>query len=237
MSSNIRIVQSALRAGRKYNEDINKKFNIIIPVLNDINLLNNENEDFQKIKEIIYQMGQEDVSILQKVKVYRIDGKPHPPSYPGEKTFEFGEYDDEFTQRLRLKTIDRSVFGMTYAKAKTILATKGVKSKQEYSVSCRQDIRLPLDPETTFHGQFTNWVDYLNIEKIYYDLNTCKQKVTEYMRQYDLRMFKNDLFSITQKISSSEQLFPPPDLWVDYYQTELDKIILFPNKKKKGGCI
>jgi len=236
MTSNIRIVQSALRANRKNSQEPAKIAKLILPMLN-YDDRDDTNPDFKKVREVVYQMGQEDASILQKIKAYRIDGKPHQRSYHHEKVVEFGEYDDEFTQRLRLKTVDRSVFGLTYAKAKTLVATKDPKSKQEYSVSCLQDIRLPLDPETTFHGQFTNWVDYLSIEKVYYDLDTCKKKVAEYMRQYELRMFKHDLFSITQKVSSSDPLFPPPDLWVEYYETELDKIILFPNKKKKGGCI
>ena len=236
MTSNIRIVQSALRANRKNIQEPAKIAKLILPMLN-YDDRDDANPDFKKVREVVYQMGQEDASILQKIKAYHIDGKPHQRLYPHEKVVEFGEYDDEFTQRLRLKTIDRSAFGLTYAKAKTLVATKGLKSKQEYSVSCIEDIRLPLDPVSVFHGQFTNWVDYLSIERIYYDLDTCKKKVAEYMSQYELRMFKHDLFSITQKISSSDPLFPPPDLWVEYYETELDKIILFPNKKKKGGCI
>jgi hypothetical protein len=171
-------------------------------------------------------MGQEDESILQKIKVYRIDGKPHTRSYRGEKTVEFGEYDDGLTQRLRLKTVDRSSLGMTYAKAKTLVATKGLKSKQEYSVSCLQDIRLPLDPESSFHGHFTNWVDYLSVERIYYDLETCKQKVAEYMSQYpELTQQHLNLIEMSRVLRTLDPLFPPHDIWVDYYQTELDKIL------------
>ena len=236
MTSNIRIVQSALRANRKNSQEPAKVSKLILPILNQEDLLDT-NPDFKKVREVVYQMGQEDVSILQKIKVYRIDGKPYKRAEQGEKTIGFGEYDDEFTQRLRLKTIDRAAFGLTYAKAKKIVEPKELKSKQEYKDFCEKDIRLPLDPETTFLGLFTNWVDYLSIKRIYYELDTCKKKVAEYLRQYDLRMFKHDLFSITQKVCSIDPLFPPPDIWVDYYQNELDKIILFPNKKKKGGCV
>jgi superfamily II DNA or RNA helicase len=235
MTSNIRIVQSALRANRKNNQEPDKISKLILPILNQDDF--QDNSDFKKVREVVYQMGQEDVSILQKIKVYRMDGKPYKRVDRGEKTLVFGEYDDAFTQRLRLKTIDRSALGLTYAKTKNIIASKELKSKQEYRDLCEKDIRLPLDPETIFHGQFTNWVDYLSFKGDYYELDTCKQKVAEYMRDYDLRRFKHDLFSITQKVCSFDPLFPPPDIWVDYYQTELDKIILFPNKKKKGGCV
>jgi superfamily II DNA or RNA helicase len=235
MTSNIRIVQSALRANRKNSQEPAKIAKLILPMLN-YDERDDTNPDFKKVREVVYQMGQEDASILQKIKAYHIDGKPHQRLYPHEKVVEFGEYDDEFTQRLRLKTIDRSVFGLTYAKAKTLVATKGLKSKQEYSVSSLQDIRLPLDPETTFHEQFTNWVDYLSIERNYYDLDTCKKKVAEYMRQYP--EFKPLQFSVMmEKMKQLDVSFPPHDLWEDYYQEDINTIIVIPKKKKRIGCI
>jgi len=225
MTSNVRIVQSALRANRKNHQEPGKIAKLILPILNYE--CQDTNPDFKKVREVVYQMGQEDVSILQKVKVYRINGNPHPRSdYRTEKTVEFGEYDDEITQRLRLNTIERSSFGLTYAKAKSLVATKHIMSKQEYSVSCLQDIRLPLDPETTFHGQFTDWVDYLSIERNYYDLETCKRKVSEYMREdNELTQQSLNVIEMSRVLCTLDVLFPPHDLWVDYYQTELDTIL------------
>lgn len=235
MTSNIRIVQSALRANRKNSQEPDKISKLILPMLN-YDECDDNNPDFKKVREVVYQMGQEDASILQKVKVYRIDGKPQSKSYSGEKTVEFGEYDDEFTQRLRLKTVDRSVFGLTYAKAKTLVATKGLKSKQEYTNSCIQDIRLPPEPETTFHGQFTNWVDYLSIEKVYYDLDTCKKKVEEYMCQYpELKPLQ--FSELMERLKHLDGSFPPHDLWEDYYQEDINTIIVISKKKKHIGCI
>jgi superfamily II DNA or RNA helicase len=234
MTSNIRIVQSALRANRKNSQEPDKIAKMILPILNQDDF-QDTNPDFKKVREVVHQMGQEDGSILQKIKVYRIDGKPHTRSYTGEKTVEFGEYDDAFTQRLRLKTVDRSAIGLTYAKAKTLVATKGLKSKQEYSLSCLQDIRLPLDPETTFHGQFTNWVDYLSIERIYYDLDTCKKKVEEYMCQYpELKPLQ--ISEILERLKILDNSFPPHDLWEDYYQ-DINKIFVVTKKKKNVGCV
>ena len=225
MTSNVRIVQSALRANRKNRQEPGKIAKLILPILNYD--CQESNPDFKKVREVVYQMGQEDVSILQKVKVYRIDGKPHPRHDTGrEKTIVFGEYDDEITQRLRLNTIQRSAFGLTYAKAKTLVATKHIMSKQEYSVSCLQDIRLPLDPETTFHGQFTDWVDYLSFKGDYYDLETCKQKVAEYIREdNELTQQCLNLIEMSRILCTLDVLFPPHDLWVDYYKTELDALL------------
>jgi hypothetical protein len=73
MSSNIRIVQSALRASRKNKHQPNKITKIILPILNrDDWLENNENPDLKKVREVIYQMGLEDETITQKIKVYEI---------------------------------------------------------------------------------------------------------------------------------------------------------------------
>ena len=64
-------------------------------------LENNENPDLKKVREVIYQMGLEDESIIQKIKVFRIEIKKYK-STPREKVIvdEFGEYDDKLTQKL-----------------------------------------------------------------------------------------------------------------------------------------
>ena len=126
MTSNIRIVQSALRASRKNKHQPNKITKIILPILNSDDWLeDNGNPDLKKVKDVIYQMGLEDETITQKIKVFNIEVKK-PMSRPFIKADtdinEFGEYDDELTQRLRLNTVKRSIFGTSYEKAKTIIA-------------------------------------------------------------------------------------------------------------------
>jgi hypothetical protein len=81
MSSNIRIVQSALRSGRKNKLQHNKISKIILPILNrDDWLENNENQDLKKVREVIYQMGLEDETIEQKIKAIRIEiSRSHKP--------------------------------------------------------------------------------------------------------------------------------------------------------------
>jgi superfamily II DNA or RNA helicase len=73
MSSNIRIVQSALRASRKNKFEPDKITKIILPILNNDWLENNENLDLKKVREVIYQMSLEDETITQKIKVFEID--------------------------------------------------------------------------------------------------------------------------------------------------------------------
>ena len=243
MTSNIRIVQSALRASRKNKNDINKKTKIILPILNrDDWLDNNENPDLKKVREVIYQMGLEDETIAQKTKVFRIDiEKQKPKSREKEgKVFDvFGEYDDELTQKLILKTIKRTALATTYEKARKIIADKNIKSKESYYELCERDNRLSKEPEIVFKGQFTNWIEYLSIERVYYDLETCKNKVGEYLLLYpEIKKHYLDLSIVSNELVKIDKLFPPNGLWVEYYNVkDLRDIITIINKKKKMGVI
>ena len=244
MTSNIRIVQSALRASRKNKKDTNKKTKIILPILNRNDWLeNNENHDLKKVREVIYQMGLEDETITQKIKVFRIEIKKHKskPIKKEEKEMidEFGEYDDELTQKLRLKTIKRTALDTTYEKARKILAEKNIKTKEEYFVLTESDNRLTQDPEDTYRGKFTNWIDYLSIERVYYDLETCKSKVVEYLALYpEIKTHYLDLAIACFELCDKDPLFPPNGLWVDYYNLkDLRDIIVITYKKKKSAII
>jgi hypothetical protein len=65
-----------------------------------------------------------------------------------EMVDEFGEYDDELTQKLRLKTIKRTALATTYEKAIKIIADKNIKSKDSYYELCERDNRLSKEPNT-----------------------------------------------------------------------------------------
>ena len=243
MTSNIRIVQSALRASRKNKNDINKKTKIILPILNrDDWLENNDNQDLKKVREVIYQMGLEDETISQKIKVFKFNiekQKPKPRQKEGrEMVDEFGEYDDELTQKLRLKTTKRTILGTTYEKARKIIADKNIKDKESYYELCKRDNRLPINPEKQF-AKFTNWIEYLTIERVYYDLETCKNKVSEYLFSYpDIKKHYLELSIVSKELCKIDALFPPNGLWVEYYNVkDLRDIITITNKKKKIGAI
>jgi len=166
-----------------------KKTKIILPNLNrDDWLENNENPDLKKVREVIYQMGLEDETITQKIKVFRIDIEKQKPKKrekeEKEMVDEFGEYDDELTQKLRLKTMNRTTLATTYEKARKLIADKNIKSKECYYEFCERDNWLPQNPEEQFIGRFTNWIEYLSIERVYYDLEICKNKVGDYLLLY-----------------------------------------------------
>ena len=244
MTSNIRIVQSALRASRKNKKDTSKKTKIILPILNrDDWLKNNENPDLKKVREVIYQIGLEDETITQKIKVFRIDIEKQKPKKrekeEREMVDEFGEYDDELTTKLRLKTIKRTTLGTSYEKARKIILSKNIKSKEEYFELCERDNRLSKEPEIVFEGQFTNWIEYLSIERIYYDLETCKNKLGEYLLLHpEIKKHYLDLSIVSNELCKIDVLFPPNGLWVEYYNVkDLRDLITITNKKKKMGVI
>jgi hypothetical protein len=245
MTSNIRIVQSALRASRKNTLQPTKITKIILPILNrDDWLEDNGNTDLKKVKEVIHQMGLEDETISQKIKVSRIDFQK-PRSRPFEKpdvnVSDFGEYDDELTQRLRLNTVKRTVFGTSYEKAKSIICDQNIKSKLSYYAVCEIDNRLPKDPEIHFKGKFTNWIEYLSVKRIYYDLETCKAKASEYLLLYPEIKTQNsfDTLGVINQLCELDAQFPPNGLWVEYYNVNdlRDIITIVKNKKQKSGVL
>jgi superfamily II DNA or RNA helicase len=239
MSSNIRIVQSSLRASRKNKHQPNKITKIILPILNkDDWLENNNNPDLKKVREVIYQMGLEDETITQKIKVFNIEVKKHIISISKKYIVDvdnFGDYDDELTTKLRLKTIKRTTLGTSYEKARKIIVSKNIKNKEEYFELCEKDNRLSIEPELTYNGQFTNWIEYLSIEIIYYDLETCKNKVVEYLLLYpEIKKHYLNLSFVCNELCKIDELFPPNGLWVEYYNVnDLRDIIIISNKKKK----
>lgn len=244
MTSNIRIVQSALRASRKNTREPNKKTKIILPVLNrDDWLENSENPDLKKVREVIYQMGLEDETISQKIRVLKMEIEKHPTKMKEKQkqeiVDEFGEYDDELTRRLKLKTVNRTALSINYDKARKIVAEKNIRSLKSYYELCERDNRLSKEPEIVFRGQFTNWIDYLSIERIYYDLDTCKKKVGEYLTlNPEIKQQGLCLSAVNEKLCDLDASFPPNGLWVEYYGVkDLRDVIAITYTKKLGKIL
>ena len=238
MTSNIRIVQSALRAGRKNKNEPNKKFKIILPILNNDWLHNNDNSDLNKIKEIIYYMSLEDETIIQKIKLncINIEKQKYKSILDLKIVINFGYYDEELTNNLKLKTLERTKLEITYERSKKLIIKNNIKNKTEYFEFCNKDSRLSKEPEILYKNQFTNWLDYLSIDKSnFYDFETCKETINKLLNLHpNLKNKYLDLSHIVIQLCSLDKNFPPPDLWIDCYSCKnLSDIIKLKINKKK----
>jgi superfamily II DNA or RNA helicase len=240
MTSNIRIIQSALRASRKNINDNSKKSKIILPLLNKNDWLD-DNSDLKKIREVVYQMGLEDETVEQKIRVSKIEIKKQDNKKQIEKNIidDLGEYNEELTKQLKLKTVRRIALGITYEKAKKIIIEKNIRNKEDYYKLCEKDNRLSTEPDIIFKGQFKGWIDYLGIQKDYYTFEICKIKVNEYITKYpEIKTNYLELSLISSELSKIDKLFPPDGLWVEYYNIkDLRDIITIKSTKKKSGVI
>lgn len=244
MTSNIRIVQSALRAIRKDPSNPSKIAKIILPILNrDDWLENSQSPDLKKVSEVIYQMGLEDETISQKIKAYYIQIGPQPPRNPSQVTSDIslGTYDPEFTAKLRLKTVKRTALATTYEKARAIIFERRIGSKAEYYALCSVNNRLPEDPENTFQSKFGGWIEYLSITREkYYDYNTCRAKTREHLQSHpEIKTHYLNMERLCIELCNLDPMYPPCDLWTDMYSVGniRDIIEISFAKKKKNGAI
>lgn len=123
---------------------------------------------------------------------------------------------------------------INYSQAKRIIYDNNIQSKKEYYELCDKELRLPKNPEEHFDIRFIGWIDYLGIERKYYDLETCKIKVNEYLSMYpELKVSSLQLSIVCEELCKKDLLFPPSDLWIDYYNIKsLQEMIQYTIKKK-----
>jgi len=129
--------------------------------------------------------------------------------------------------------------GITYEKARKIIADKNIKDKESYYKLCETDNRLSKEPDIIYKGQFTNWIDYLSIKRVYYELENCKSKINEYLTIFpEIKKNYLNLSIISKQLSEIDDKFPPYGLWVEYYNVkDLNDIVIIINKKKKMGAV
>jgi superfamily II DNA or RNA helicase len=238
MSSNIRILQCALRACRK-NGSEKTCAKIILPVV-DIDTDDGTNQDLKMVREVTRQMGLEDVTVISKLKVFREKEREKEENIRSGRKDDDDSFvcDEEITTRLRLKTTPRTT--ISFESLRKILAGKNIRSIEEYFQLCERDVRFPRNPEKTFQSlnMRWSWVYYLSIPSTFYDLETCKSKCREYLTTYpEIRMKILDISVVCEELCKFDIMFPPKGLWVDYYNVnQLSDIIQIckPLAKKKA---
>lgn len=237
MSANIRIIQSVLRPCRINKNDSMKRAKIIIPLhFDDVisDWLNETNQNFYKVRDIIYELGLEDEAIMTKVKVFvnnHSDIKSPSNTIINEKMY----YDESLTEKIKLKTIPRyALNNITYERAKNIISNYNItfNTKDDYYKLCDKDIRLPREPETQFKHRF-NWINYLNIKGDYYTFDECIKMVNYYIdKNQEYKKYYLDIYNLSKILCNIDNKFPPYDFWIEYYNVKkLNQIININNKK------
>jgi hypothetical protein len=148
MTSEVRIIQAALRASRKNNLKPDKIAKIIIPLI----------DEFKTIFEVIKQMSGEDVNIINKIRGFNATG------LVGDKM----EYSlcATFTETIKMHVLSRlDLVEFTYERARDALVKYQFKSAAEYQAAILTEpalIRHPHEPAAVF-AEFKNWADYLSL--------------------------------------------------------------------------
>jgi hypothetical protein len=219
----------------QYGSNREKILVISLPVYIDENCDNKYEKIIEVLKYLLY-----DIEIPFEEIEYK---NRYTPNFK-EVEYKTNEYDginDVKTTLLNLLELEnkRSAHDTTYEKARNIIADKNIKSKESYYELCKRDNRLSKEPEIVFKCKFTNWIEYLSIERVYYDLESCKNKVNEYIiLNPELKKYHFQLPIIVNKLCELDHNFPPNDLWVEYYNVKmLNDIITINIKKKKLGVV
>jgi hypothetical protein len=212
-----------------------KILNISLPVYIDDNGDNKYEKIIEVLKYLLYDI---------EIPFEEIEFKNRYTPNLKEAEHKSNDYDgknDVKSTLLNLLELEnkRTALATTYEKARKIIADKNIKSKESYYELCERDNRLSKEPEIIFKGQFTNWIEYLSIERVYYDLETCKNKVSECLLLYpEIKKHYLDLSIVSNELCKIDVLFPPNSLWVEYYNVkDLRDLITITNKKKKTGAI
>lgn len=225
----------------KLGENGSNKEKILVVSL-PVYIDDNSDDKYEKIIEVLKYLLY-DVEIPFKEIEFKNRCEPHHNEVKhisnGCNSNEYDGINDVKSTLLNLLELEnkKTALGITYKKAKNIIADKNIKSKEEYYELCEKDNRLSIEPEIIFKGQFTNWIDYLNIERVYYDLETCRNKVNEYLLMYpELKKHYLDLATMSNELCKIDVLFPPNRLWVEYYNVKdlRDIITIIHNKKNIG---
>jgi predicted helicase len=178
MESEIRIVQSTLRPNRLDKMYPNKKAYIIIPYIDTINFISN-NESFDKCRKIIAKIRNEDENIINKINVLSLNYNNNNNNNFIEKTkynyiIENKEELNKIILRLRHSKALYSNFSEEqdeFNYVKQLNKELNINNKEDY---CKEFVKTYHEkyieyiknPEEYFKlkGIWTNWYDFMGID-------------------------------------------------------------------------
>lgn len=222
MESVIRIIQSTTRCFRLNKDEPNKKAFVIIPYLDNDDWFD-DNESFQKLRKIVYQIRNEDKNIEHKIKLIDINKEK---DYSIQNIFikwkklvikneTFDEMDpfiddeeDNCLNKLKLRLIKAKALKSRYDSEEHELyeymkvrnKELNLKSKSEYNQPMEQSNYIE-DPKRRFELWWTNWYDFLG-----YDTSNFIQTKEEWI----IECKKNNIVSLDgyKRLCENDLRFP-----------------------------
>ena len=214
-----------------------KELVISLPVYIDENGDNKYEKIIEVLKYLLY-----DIEIAFEDIEFKNRYTPSSFKEGTSKSTDYAGIEDVKSVLLDLLELEnrKMTLDITYEKARKIILEKNINDWNHfpecYYELCDRDNRLSKCPDVIFKGKFTNWIDYLGIDRLYYDLSSCKNKINEYLSIYpELKKDHMTLSIIVKKLCDVDPLFPPDGLWVDYYNVKDIREIIYisvSNKKK-----
>ena len=204
----------------KNGSNKNKILKIILPTYIDINI--DKNNKYYNILQVLKYLLNDIEIPIEKINFINGEDNNHVNNCSkNNNSNDYNGIDEIKAKLLDLLELEnkKTIFTLTYDKAKKIIKEKNIKTKKDYYELCEKDNRFSKEPDIIFKNTF-NWIDYLNIQNIYYDFETCKNKIKFYFeKKPEIKNSLNLLFSV-ECLCEIDKLFPPSDLWVEYYQRE-----------------
>jgi len=164
MDSYIRIVQSSLRPNRLEDGNPDKIAYIMLPYTED-----NENS-FNKVKEIVRKIGNEDEKIECKMKVLISDTTYNSKKEDKKLFCDLLQNEDEL-RKIKLRLRYRKALHSSLSEeedefnyVKQINRELQLRSKVDYVKRNIEHQHYISEPETYFTGIFDNWCDFLGID-------------------------------------------------------------------------
>jgi len=212
MNSEIRIIQSMTRCMRKDKNKIDKEGHIILPFL-DVDDWGHNGESFQKVRNIMHHIRNNDSNVEQKIKL-SISKMKEPRSSTGCQNIDIDiddfidyEEDESYLKKLRLR-MRKSTSGNKitlleeeYEYIRERNSSLCLRSKNEYSKS-DDKADFISEPEDKYKMIWKNWYHFLNYDtKIFISdkeewISECKKNNINSLEEYNDLCDRDNRFPI-----------------------------------------
>jgi predicted helicase len=199
MTSEIRIVQSALRPNRLEKNNPTKKAYIIIPII-DTDDLCESNESFSKCKKVITKIRNVDENIERKIVVGSIQNHKNKTTTTTEINDYKIDYDDNELEKIKIKLrhsklllSNNSEEQNEYNYIKTINKKLNIQTKEQYFEMKRYHRMFIDNPEDYFKikGVWKGWYDFLNFDTSIFIQS--KEEWIKFCRSHKIKSVNNYL--------------------------------------------